>query len=123
MFKIFKSCSNNIIKYFLRPVRFPILRFDVQYNNIIFIPTGQIYHLAIPDIRTVGNPVKTFRTLTVGSTNLLGLAKRIGARILIGSSSDVYGTTDDKEPVAETYFGKVDPIGENIIVPENVVEE
>ncbi len=56
------------------------------------------------------NPVKTIKTNTVGTVNVLGLAKRVGARVLVASTSEVYGDPE-VHPQPETYWGHVNPIG------------
>ncbi len=72
----------------------------------------EIYHLASPASppHYMFNPVKTIKTNTVGTVNLLGLAKRVGAKILIASTSEVYGDPE-VHPQPETYWGHVNPIG------------
>lgn len=72
----------------------------------------QIYHLASPASppQFMLNPVKTIKTNTVGTINMLGLAKRVGARILVASSSEVYGDPQ-VHPQPEEYWGHVNPIG------------
>jgi UDP-glucuronate decarboxylase len=72
----------------------------------------QIYHLACPasPIHYQYNPVKTIKTSVMGTINMLGLAKRVKARILLASTSEVYG--DPKiHPQTEDYWGNVNPIG------------
>ena len=58
------------------------------------------------------NPVKTIKTNTVGTVNALGLAKRVNAKILIASTSEVYGDPE-VHPQSESYWGHVNPIGNN----------
>ena len=72
----------------------------------------EIYHLASPASppHYMYNPVKTIKTNTVGTVNMLGLAKRTKARILIASTSEVYGDPE-VHPQPETYWGHVNPIG------------
>lgn len=78
----------------------------------IMLEVDQIFHLACPASppHYQFNPIKTIKTNTRGTLNMLGLAKRTGARILLASTSEVYG--DPKvHPQPETYFGHVNPIG------------
>jgi len=78
----------------------------------IKLEVDQIYHLACPASppHYQYNPIKTIKTSTEGTLNMLGLAKRVSARILLTSTSEVYG--DPKEsPQKETYWGHVNPIG------------
>jgi len=76
------------------------------------LEVDQIYHLACPASppHYQYNPIKTIKTSTVGTINMLGLAKRVGARILLTSTSEIYG--DPKvNPQPETYWGNVNTIG------------
>ncbi len=89
---------------------FELLRHDV--TNSIFLEVDQIYNLACPasPIHYQYNAVKTIKTNVMGAINMLGLAKRVKARILQASTSEVYG--DPKEnPQRESYWGNVNPIG------------
>ena len=72
----------------------------------------EIYHLASPASppHYMYNPVKTIKTNTVGTVNMLGLAKRTKAKILIASTSEVYGDPE-VHPQPESYWGHVNPIG------------
>lgn len=72
----------------------------------------EIYHLASPASppHYMFNAVKTIKTNTIGTINMLGLAKRVGARILVASTSEVYGDPD-VHPQSENYWGNVNPIG------------
>jgi len=80
--------------------------------NPLYIEVDEIYHLASPASppHYMFNPVKTIKTNTIGTINMLGLAKRVGARILIASTSEVYGDPE-VHPQSETYWGHVNPIG------------
>lgn len=64
--------------------------------NPLFIEIDEIYHLASPasPIHYMYNPVKTIKTNTLGTINMLGLARRLSAKILIASTSEVYGNPD-----------------------------
>ena len=78
----------------------------------ILLEVDRIYHLACPasPVHYQYNPVKTIKTNVMGTHNMLGLAKRIKARFLLASTSEVYG--DPKvHPQTEDYWGNVNPIG------------
>uniref|UniRef100_A0A2P2I9U1 UDP-glucuronic acid decarboxylase 1 n=1 Tax=Hirondellea gigas TaxID=1518452 RepID=A0A2P2I9U1_9CRUS len=89
---------------------FELIHHDIV--NPLFIEVDQIYHLASPASppHYMFNPVKTIKTNTIGTINVLGLAKRVGARVLIASTSEVYGDPE-VHPQKETYWGHVNPIG------------
>lgn len=90
--------------------RFELIRHDVTLP--IFLEVDQIYNLACPasPIHYQYNPVKTVKTSVMGAINMLGMAKRVGARILQASTSEVYG--DPRvHPQTEDYFGNVNCIG------------
>lgn len=78
----------------------------------IFLEVDQIYHLACPASppHYQYNPIKTIKTSTEGTLNMLGLAKRVHARMLLTSTSEVYGDPE-VHPQKETYWGHVNPIG------------
>ncbi|XP_031338348.1 UDP-glucuronic acid decarboxylase 1-like isoform X1 [Photinus pyralis] len=89
---------------------FELIHHDIV--NPLFIEVDQIYHLASPASppHYMQNPVKTIKTNTLGTINMLGLARRVNATILIASTSEVYGDPD-KHPQEESYWGHVNPIG------------
>merc|ERR1719516_398404 len=89
---------------------FEMLHHDIV--NPLFIEVDEIYHLASPASppHYMYNPVKTIKTNTVGTVNMLGLAKRTKAKILIASTSEVYGDPE-VHPQPESYWGHVNPIG------------
>lgn len=90
--------------------RFEFMRHDVTQPLVVEV--DQIYHLACPasPIHYQRNPVQTIRTAVHGTLNMLDMAREVGARILIASTSEVYG--DPKEhPQTEAYWGNVNPIG------------
>ncbi|CAN1805714.1 UDP-glucuronic acid decarboxylase 1 [Linum perenne] len=91
--------------------RFELIRHDVV--EPILLEVDQIYHLACPasPVHYKYNPVKTIKTNVMGTLNMLGLAKRVGARFLLTSTSEVYGDPLE-HPQKETYWGNVNPIGE-----------
>src|SRR3979409_32374 len=90
--------------------RFELLRHDVI--EPILLEVDQIYNLACPasPIHYQYNPVKTVKTSVMGMINMLGLAKRVRARILQASTSEVYGDPLE-HPQTESYWGNVNPIG------------
>ncbi len=89
---------------------FELIRHDIV--NPIFLEVDKIYHLACPasPIHYQYNPVKTIKTNVMGSINMLGLAKRVKARILQASTSEIYGDPE-VHPQPESYWGNVNPIG------------
>ncbi|KAK9283979.1 hypothetical protein L1049_012237 [Liquidambar formosana] len=88
------------------------LRKWIDVTEPLLIEVDQIYHLACPasPIFYKYNPVKTIKTNVIGTLNMLGLAKRVGARILLTSTSEVYGDPL-VHPQDESYWGNVNPIG------------
>jgi len=98
------------IEQWLGHENFEMLHHDIV--NPLFIEVDEIYHLASPASppHYMYNPVKTIKTNTVGTVNMLGLAKRTKAKILIASTSEVYGDPE-VHPQPETYWGHVNPIG------------
>ena len=89
---------------------FELIRHDII--KPILLEVDQVYNLACPasPVHYQYNPIKTVKTSVIGTTNMLGLAKRVKARILQASTSEVYG--DPKEhPQTESYWGNVNPIG------------
>jgi UDP-glucuronate decarboxylase len=90
--------------------RFEFIRHDVIHP--IFLEVDRIFHLACPasPVHYQYNPVKTIKTNVIGTYNVLGLAKRVRARVLLASTSEIYG--DPKvHPQPESYWGHVNPIG------------
>ena len=105
----FTSARRNI-EHLLDDHRFELLRHDV--TEPIIIEVDEIYHLACPasPVHYQRNPVRTIRTAVHGTLNMLDMAREVRARILIASTSEVYG--DPKEhPQREAYWGHVNPIG------------
>ena len=90
--------------------RFELIRHDV--TEPIFLEVDRIFNLACPasPVHYQYNPVKTVKTNVMGAVNMLGLAKRVGARILQASTSEVYGDPI-VHPQREDYWGNVNPIG------------
>ncbi len=89
---------------------FEVIRHDLV--EPIFLEVDQIYNLACPasPVHYQYNPVKTVKTNVMGTINMLGMAKRVKARILQASTSEVYGNPQ-QHPQNETYWGHVNPIG------------
>lgn len=106
----FFTGSKNNIRHLLGNYRFELVRHDLV--NPILLEVDQIYNLACPasPIHYQYNPVKTVKTNVMGTLNMLGLAKRVKARILQASTSEVYGDPA-VHPQAETYWGNVNCIG------------
>lgn len=105
----FSGSKDNIRHLFSHPY-FELIRHDIIHP--VFLEVDKIYHLACPasPIHYQYNPIKTVKTNVMGTINMLGLAKRIKARILLSSSSEVYG--DSKaHPQIESSWGNVNPIG------------
>lgn len=90
--------------------RFEFIRHDVTFP--LYVEVDEIYHLACPasPIHYQRDPVQTTKTAVHGSINMLGLAKRTGARILLASTSEVYGDPT-VHPQREDYWGNVNTIG------------
>lgn len=106
---LFTGTKNNLIK--LRDFKnFEFIRHDI--TEPILLEADQIYHFACPasPVHYQHNPVKTIKTNVLGTANMLGLAKRVGARILLASTSEVYGDPHE-HPQRESYWGNVNPIG------------
>ncbi|XP_055308830.1 UDP-glucuronic acid decarboxylase 1 isoform X2 [Sitodiplosis mosellana] len=98
------------VEHWLGHENFELIHHDIV--NPLFIEVDEIYHLASPASppHYMYNPVKTIKTNTVGTINVLGLAKRVGAKVLIASTSEVYGDPT-VHPQPESYWGHVNPIG------------
>ena len=106
----FFTGSRENIRHLLGNPHFEYIRHDI--TNPIYIEVDQIYNLACPasPVHYQYNPIKTTKTSVMGSINTLGLAKRIKARILQASTSEVYGDPE-VHPQQEAYWGRVNPIG------------
>jgi UDP-glucuronate decarboxylase len=104
------SGSRANIADLLENPRFEVLRHDVTFP--LYVEIDEIYHLACPasPVFYQRDPVQTTKTSVVGSINMLGLAKRTKARILLSSTSEVYGDPT-VHPQDESYWGHVNPIG------------
>lgn len=101
--------KRNILKWLDHPY-FELIRHDI--TEPIRLEADQIYHLACPasPVHYQYNPVKTIKTNVIGTLNMLGLAKRVKARFLLASTSEVYGDPE-VHPQSEEYRGNVNPIG------------
>lgn len=106
----FYSSTRDNISHLLDNPRFEVIRHDVTFP--LFVEVDRIFHLACPasPVHYQRDPVQTTKTAVHGSINMLGLAKRTGARILLTSTSEVYGDPL-VHPQSEDYWGNVNPIG------------
>lgn len=106
----FFTGSRQNVLHLLDNYNFELIRHDV--TEPILLEVDQIYNLACPasPIHYQYNPVKTVKTSVMGTINMLGMAKRVRARILQASTSEVYGDPL-VHPQTEDYFGNVNPIG------------
>lgn len=102
--------SKDNIKHLINNPNFEVIRHDVIHP--FFAEVDEIYNLACPasPVHYQYNPIKTIKTSLMGSINLLGLAKRTNAKILLASTSEVYGDPLI-HPQIEEYWGNVNPIG------------
>ena len=112
----FTGQKENVIHLLDNPY-FELIRHDVTAP--FFIETDEIYNLACPasPVHYQYNPIKTMKTSVMGAINMLGLAKRVGAKILQASTSEVYGDPLI-HPQPESYWGHVNPIGERACYDE-----
>src|SRR5204862_4023515 len=99
----------NVLRLLDEP-RFELMRHDVTFP--LYVEVDRIYNLACPasPIHYQWDPVQTTKTAVIGAINMLGLAKRLKARILQASTSEVYGDPD-VHPQREDYWGNVNTIG------------
>jgi len=106
---LFTGNKNNI-RHLIGHPNFEFIRHDI--TQPIFLEVDEIYNLACPasPIHYQYNPIKTIKTSVMGAINTLGLAKRVKARILQASTSEVYGDPE-VHPQREDYWGRVNPIG------------
>jgi UDP-glucuronate decarboxylase len=112
----FTGQKQNIVHLLDNPF-FELIRHDVTMT--FFIEVDEIYNLACPasPVHYQYNAIKTMKTSVMGAINMLGLAKRIKAKILQASTSEVYGDPQ-VHPQIETYWGHVNPIGERACYDE-----
>jgi UDP-glucuronate decarboxylase len=106
----FFTGARRNIEHLLENQRFEVMRHDVTFP--LYVEVDQIYNLACPasPIHYQHDPVQTTKTSVHGAINMLGLAKRLRAKILQASTSEVYGDPD-VHPQMEEYWGHVNPIG------------
>jgi len=105
----FTGSKKNIAHLMSNPY-FELMRHDVTFP--LYVEIDQIFNLACPasPVHYQYDPVQTTKTIVHGAINMLGLAKRTGARIFQASTSEVYGDPE-QHPQQETYWGRVNPIG------------
>jgi UDP-glucuronate decarboxylase len=106
---LYTGSKSNVADLVIDP-NFEFLRHDITFP--LFVEVDGIFNLACPasPIQYQRNPVQTLKTSIHGAINMLGLAKRTGARILQASTSEVYGDPS-MSPQSEEYWGNVNPIG------------
>jgi UDP-glucuronate decarboxylase len=106
----FFTGSKTNVAHLLSKTNFELMRHDVTFP--LYVEVDQIYNLACPasPVHYQHDPVQTTKTSVHGAINMLGLAKRTGARIFQASTSEVYGDPE-VHPQPESYWGKVNPIG------------
>ena len=106
----FYTSTRRNITHLLEHPNFELMRHDVTFP--LYVEVDRIYNLACPasPIHYQRDPVQTTKTSVHGAINMLGLAKRVGARILQASTSEVYGDPEI-HPQTEDYWGNVNPIG------------
>jgi UDP-glucuronate decarboxylase len=109
--------QKSTIVHLLQHPYFELVRHDVTMPY--FVEVDEIYNLACPasPVHYQYNPIKTMKTSVMGAINMLGLAKRIKAKILQASTSEVYGDPE-VHPQTEAYWGHVNPIGERACYDE-----
>lgn len=105
----YTGSKNNVIKLMENP-HFELMRHDVTFP--LYVEVDEIYNLACPasPIHYQSDPVQTTKTSVHGAINMLGLAKRVKAKILQASTSEIYGDPDE-HPQTESYWGNVNCIG------------
>lgn len=106
----FFTGSKRNVAHLLSKPNFELIRHDVTFP--LYVEVDEIYNLACPasPVHYQHDPVQTTKTSVHGAINMLGLAKRLRARILQASTSEVYGDPE-VHPQPESYWGKVNPIG------------
>ena len=102
--------NKDNIAHLLENPRFEVMRHDVTFP--LYVEVDEIYNLACPasPVHYQHDPVQTTKTSVHGAINMLGLAKRVHAKVLQASTSEVYGDPE-VHPQPEEYWGKVNPIG------------
>ena len=106
----FFTGSKKNVEHLLHHANFELMRHDVTFP--LYVEIEQIYNLACPasPVHYQHDPVQTTKTSVHGAINMLGLAKRVKARILQASTSEVYGNPEI-HPQPESYWGRVNPVG------------
>jgi UDP-glucuronate decarboxylase len=106
----FFTGSKENVSHLMSHPRFELMRHDVTFP--LYVEVDEIYNLACPasPVHYQHDPVQTTKTSVHGAINMLGLAKRVRAKILQASTSEVYGDPE-VHPQPESYWGKVNPIG------------
>jgi len=106
----FYTGAKRNIEELMDSKKFELIRHDITLP--ILLEVDQIYNLACPasPVHYQYNPVKTIKTNVIGALNMLGLAKRVKAKILQASTSEVYGDPEE-HPQKESYWGRVNPVG------------
>jgi UDP-glucuronate decarboxylase len=106
----FFTGSRDNVSHLVSNPKFELMRHDVTFP--LYVEVDQIYNLACPasPVHYQYDPVQTTKTSVHGAINMLGLAKRLNARILQASTSEVYGDPE-VHPQTEAYWGRVNPIG------------
>ncbi|AHE96947.1 UDP-glucuronic acid decarboxylase family protein [Thioalkalivibrio paradoxus] len=106
---LFTGTKDNIVHLLANP-HFELIRHDVTFP--LYVEVDEIYNLACPasPIHYQHDPVQTTKTSVHGAINMLGLAKRVKAKIFQASTSEVYGDPE-VHPQTENYWGRVNPIG------------
>ena len=106
----FFTGNKENIKHLLGHPHFELMRHDVTFP--LYVEVDEIYNLACPasPVHYQSDPVQTTKTSVHGAINMLGLAKRVKAKILQASTSEVYGDPE-VQPQSEAYWGRVNPIG------------
>jgi UDP-glucuronate decarboxylase len=106
----FYTGNKDNIRHLMGHTHFEVMRHDVTFP--LYVEVDEIYNLACPasPVHYQNDPVQTTKTSVHGAINMLGLAKRVKAKILQASTSEVYGDPE-VHPQQESYWGKVNPIG------------
>jgi UDP-glucuronate decarboxylase len=106
----FHTGNKSNIKHLLGNPSFELMRHDITFP--LYVEVDEIYNFACPasPVYYQKDPVKTIKTSIHGAMNMLGLAKRVKAKIMQASTSEVYGDPEE-HPQTEDYWGKVNPIG------------
>jgi UDP-glucuronate decarboxylase len=106
----FFTGSRENVQHLMAHPRFELMRWDVNEPTVLDV--DEVYHMACPasPIHYQRNPVRTIRTCVLGTLNMLQLSRDVHAKLLIASTSEVYGDPQ-VHPQPEAYWGNVNPIG------------